>query len=428
MKAKTNRILLLCLSAAALLFASEFLIDLWFGDGDGSITQYSIHSIILSVQLVLLSIAVFLFIRQSVFHLFSKESGMMAMLGKVSLFLIYITALLLLTELLSRIIAPSEGTFDRIYHAENARHPAPYVMFRGKAGELTGFGDEVYNEHGYRGKYPVMPKPSGEYRILAMGGSALWEGDTMLTGFLEAELKKNGLTSASVYNFGVVSANSSMQYNTLMNEAITLQPDLIIFYDGANDIIHPLHYDPRPGYPFNFLIYENNPFLLKSFPAFTLLAYKSNLFRLMARKYLAERISKLNSLRKESGYLTDKWRTEIAGVYLDNERKTYHLCSLMNMRFMTFFQPTVYSKQKLSDEETKFAEARAGERQHVEMLRKMITGAVNADSSFYDLSDVFDDKEEHIFRDNVHISNEGRKIVAQRMAAIIMHDLHKQDD
>lgn len=428
MKAKTKRIVIFCFTASILLYAAEFLIDLWFGDGDGSITQYNIHLVILSIQFVLLSVAAFLFISKSVFHLFSKETGMMARMGKASLFMIYLVALLLLAELFSRIIAPSEGTFDRIYQAENARHPSPYVMFKGKPGSLTGYGDEIYNEHGYRGKYPSVPKSSNEFRIIVLGGSAVWEGESMLTDYLEAALKKNDLPAASVYNFGVVGANSSMQWITVMNEVISLQPDLVVFYDGANDIIHPLHYDPRPGYPFNFLIYENNPFLLKSFPALTLLAYKSNLYRLMARKYLAEKISKQTSLRKEAGYMTDEWKKEIASIYLDNERKTNHQCRMMNIPFMTFFQPTVYSKQQLSDEERKFVEARAGEKQHVEMLRKMITGSEKADSAFYDLSDVFDGMEAHIFRDNVHISNAGRERVAERMASLIMHELHKQDD
>lgn len=352
----------------------------------------------------------------------------MAMLGKASLFMIYVVVLLLLAELFSRIVAPSEGTFDRMYQAENARHPSPYVMFKGKPGSPIGYGDEVYNHHGYRGKYPVVPGKENEFRIIVLGGSAVWEGDTMLTDYLESELRKNGLPAAAVYNFGVVSANSSMQWITVMNEVIALQPDLIVSYDGANDIIHPLHYDPRPGYPFNFLIYENNPFLMKSFPALTLLAYKSNLYRLMARKYLAEKISKQTSLRKETGYLSEEWRKQIANVYLDNERKANHQCRMMNIRFMTFLQPTVYSKQKLSADERKFAEARAGEKQHVEMLRKLITASAKNDSAFYDLSDVFNLTDEHVFRDNVHISNEGRKIVAKRMAEIIMHELHKQDD
>lgn len=428
MKTKTNRILLLSLSAALLLFVAEFLIDLWFGDGDGSITQYNLHSIILSIQFILLFIAVFLFVRKSVFQLFNKEKGIMVMLGKASLFIIYVVFLLLLAELLSRIVDPSEGTFDRMYQAEHARHPSPYVMFKGKPGSKTGYGDEVYNQHGYRGKYPAVPKNENEFRIIVLGGSAVWEGDTMLTDFLETELKKNNLPAAAVYNFGVVSANSSMQWITVLNEAAELQPDLIVFYDGANDIIHPLHYDPRPGYPFNFLIYENNPFLMKSFPALTLLAYKSNLYRLLARKYLAEKISKQTSLRNEAGYLSDEWRKEIALVYMNNEMKTNNLCRMMNIRFMTFMQPTVYSKQKLSADERKFAEARAEERHHVNMLRELITSSAKNDSAFFDLSDVFNHTDEHVFRDNVHISNEGRKAIAERMAEIIMHELHKQDD
>lgn len=424
--------MLLCFTAAVILFAAEFLMDLWYGDGDGSITQFNLHRIILTIQLLLLSLSFFLFFRQSAFHLFRNEKGMMQRLGKFSLFIIYLSILFLLLELFSRIIAPSEGTFDRIYQAENARNASPYVMFKGKPGTLTGYADDVYNQHGYRGKYPAHHKPKDEFRIIVLGGSTVWEGDTTLSDYLETELKKNALSYASVYNFGVVGANSSMQWITVMNEVIPLQPDMIVFYDGANDMIHPLHYDPRPGYPFNFLIYENNPFLMKSFPVLTLVAYKSNLFRLLARKYLAEKISKLTSLRNEVNYQSEAWRNKIAEIYLQNMRNTNRQCRLMNIRFMSFLQPTVYSKQKLSVQEKKFADVRVEEKEHVNGLVKSINAAVKNDSllseKFYDLSDVFDGTGESVFRDNVHINNASRRMVAQKMASVIMHELQKQDD
>jgi hypothetical protein len=41
---------------------------------------------------------------------------------------------------------------------------------------------------------------------------------------------------------------------------------------------------------------------------------------------------------------------------------------------------------------------------------------------------VFDSIDDYLYRENVHLSNEGRKRVAQRMAAIIMHELYKQGE
>ncbi len=63
-----------------------------------------------------------------------------------------------------------------------------------------------------------------------------------------------------------------MELARLVFEALAYQPDLIVSYSGANDIILPLSADPRPGYPFNFMIREYNPLLDKDYPLATLTA------------------------------------------------------------------------------------------------------------------------------------------------------------
>jgi lysophospholipase L1-like esterase len=420
---KAKPLLISCVLIALLLRAGEYLIDLWFGDGDGIITRYNLHQILLSMELILLTVAAGIFIVRIIPLVFHPSKGWLAQAGKVFLVLIFLAVIGLLAELLSRIVAPAEGTFDRLYPAENARHPFPYVMFKGKSGALTGYGSERYNAHGYRGAYPVMPKPPEEFRIIVLGGSAVWEGDTMLTEYLQQALHQQGQTAAAVYNCGIVAANSTMQWITVMNEVADLHPDLIIFYDGANDILHPLHYDPRPGYPFNFLIYENNPFLMRPFPALLMLAYKSNLFRLAARRYLAERISKLTSLRKKHGYLTDAWQERIARVYLTNQKKTASFCHSTGIHFLTFFQPSVYSKKILSDTEEQFVSVRSTEQNHFTRLTDKIRQHVARDSlmasCFIDLSGAFDHQQQTIFRDDIHMSNEGRRWIASLMATAI---------
>jgi hypothetical protein len=169
---------------------------------------------------------------------------------------------------------------------------------------------------------------------------------------------------------------------------------------------------------------------MKSFPAFTLLAYKSNLFRLIAGKYLSEKIAHQSLLRKQAGYMTEKWRNEIIKVYLDNIRKTISFVRLLNARSITFLQPTVYSRKNLSDDEKKFVQARAEERRHAETLYSMISAAAKTDTiiaeSFVNLSDVFDSTEKTVFRDNVHVSNEGRRLIAKRMTEEIIRLLKRQ--
>ena len=120
-----------------------------------------------------------------------------------------------------------------------------------------------------------------------------------------------------------------MELATIVNEVTNLSPDLVIVYNGANDFTSPLKYDPRPGYPFNFLVYENNPFFKKNYPALTLFAYKSNLVRLIARKYFTEKFSKISKLKKNIEYGSDKWRNEINDIYFLLIKRSLRLVTRM---------------------------------------------------------------------------------------------------
>ena len=51
-------------------------------------------------------------------------------------------------------------------------------------------------------------------------------------------------------------AGSASNGEEAIHSALCLKPDLVIAYDGGNDLIQPWAYDPRPGYPFNFLTEE----------------------------------------------------------------------------------------------------------------------------------------------------------------------------
>ena len=92
-----------------------------------------------------------------------------------------------------------------------------------------------------------------------LGGSTIVTGGLLedtVPAAIEAHLQLNGLPQARVYNFGVVSFVSGQELSLLVHRLIDLKPDLVITYDGGNDIFESWFYDPRPGYPFNFVVWE----------------------------------------------------------------------------------------------------------------------------------------------------------------------------
>jgi hypothetical protein len=150
------------------------------------------------------------------------------------------------------------------------RNPRPYFMFSGpRNGRLTlpvqMAGTESdremrFNSEGFRIEGEVLlPKPADEIRIFVTGGSTVLIGAPLansIPGAIETALRAGGLSQARVYNFGVISFLSGQELALLVHRLVNLASDLVIAYDGGNDLFSPWAYDPRPGYPFNFVAWE----------------------------------------------------------------------------------------------------------------------------------------------------------------------------
>ena len=165
----------------------------------------------------------------------------------------------LVAELFFRYLYPKIAPFDdRI----DVRYANPYTMF-----SRFAYGSQE------------SAKTRGEFRIFMLGGSTVEYGNPPLPVYVEQELKRRGFENVRVFNYGVISQNSGQELAHLVFHVLDSEPDMVVFYDGGNDIMDPLLYDPRPGYPFNFLAYENNVLFQATgdYPWPALLAYGSEM-------------------------------------------------------------------------------------------------------------------------------------------------------
>ena len=102
-------------------------------------------------------------------------------------------------------------------------------------------GENAHNSLGYRGEEFSIIKPEGTFRIVAIGGSTTYSIDVQdyrksYPQLLEEYLHEGGFDYVQVINAGVAAYTS---YQNLMNvqfRALALQPDMIIVYQGLNDI------------------------------------------------------------------------------------------------------------------------------------------------------------------------------------------------
>jgi hypothetical protein len=207
---------------------------------------------------------------------------------------------------------------------------------------------------------------------------------------------------------------------------------MVVVYNGGKDINLPLGWDPRPGYPFNFLLYENHPFHLVDYPAFSLAAYGSHFLRIAGHSYFQEKFSRRDSLRREVQWNTDPWREEIATVYARNMEVAAAVARAFNSDFILFIRPTLLSKARLTEDEItrlKALSAVTGQsesslRSHDLFLRRAIDEKLSKSSErdgfgYVDLKGIHDDAQESVFVDVVHTHQAANAVVARHIFEIL---------
>ena len=148
----------------------------------------------------------------------------------------------------------------------------PYVMFRPHASAtyvtpdtlaMSHYQSKVChytNEDGFRVSAPdyELPraKPAGQLRVAFLGSSAVQLGstyETTLPGSLKRLLQeKHPGRDVEVINAGIQSCVSRQSIAHFLFTVRDYQPDVVILYDGVNDIGLPLTYESRANYPYNF--------------------------------------------------------------------------------------------------------------------------------------------------------------------------------
>ena len=113
-------------------------------------------------------------------------------------------------------------------------------------------GDLSINSRGFRGGEITLPKPKGVFRVVAIGGSTTYTeqvlDNKMAYPFLLEDRLKNtySIDSLEVINAGVPGYDTWESFINLQFRALDLEPDLVVIYQGTNDVhsrlVRPKHY------------------------------------------------------------------------------------------------------------------------------------------------------------------------------------------
>ena len=103
-------------------------------------------------------------------------------------------------------------------------------------------GSITINTLGFRGAEFSEEKPSDTYRIFMVGGSTMFgagatSDETTIPVYLQHLLSEKDFEfDIEVINSGIQGADSNTELNLIEQKLVTLSPDLIIIYDGWNDL------------------------------------------------------------------------------------------------------------------------------------------------------------------------------------------------
>ena len=130
--------------------------------------------------------------------------------------------------------------FTSIEAEDLAWTPHPYLTYYPTPNYIKG--QTHHNSLGYRNDEFLLKKPAGVYRIVSLGGSSTYDvriedNDKTFTAQLEKLLEgEYGYQNVEVINGGVPGYNSWEILINLEFRALDLDPDLVIIYEGTNDV------------------------------------------------------------------------------------------------------------------------------------------------------------------------------------------------
>jgi hypothetical protein len=346
--------------------------------------------------------------------------------------------LFLFFESIVRFLSPTLFFTGDAYYS-----PQPFYVFSGEPDKKikVGYKDSngknkieeiTFSPLGFRLPTPTKIKPANEYRIFVLGGSTVFNGfpiKNSITGQLERQFHADGFTFVKVYNFGAVSFVSGQELSLIIHKLVDYQPDMLIVYDGGNDIHIPLKYDPRPGYPYNYLVFESGYDFIRMrtnpFKVFLLMIInKSQLGRLIFKEKILDTIIDRGEKREKVEYRTQKWEKSVIDSYISNLLKMSKVANGFGFKLFVFFQPTIFEKNIKSHEEMPLSNDASPfdtymKRQY-QMVRQEIKrldkkGLYNTEFEIVDLSQVFLNNPQTIYYDFIHVFPKGNEIISHKI-------------
>ena len=255
-------------------------------------------------------------------------------------------------------------------------------------------------------------------KIVALGGSTTESTYCNVKGWAQylAERFAANHISTAMYCGGVSGYQSSQELLKLIRDVLPLQPNVVLSYSGYNDLYH-YHGNKLGEYP---SVCRKRPFIHE---------YQVKCVENMLSKYSAEeRIAYY-------GLENDKKAPEI---WLDNIRAMYAIAKEFNISFFSFLQPFRYNdKSELSKfqstvfsrihwcwhDRERLLKLKFADSESVAYDYRELQAAIKDIGYITDLTNIFFDCADVIYRDQAHVTERGNEIIAENIYQVLLKHL-----
>jgi lysophospholipase L1-like esterase len=267
-------------------------------------------------------------------------------------------------------------------------------------------GDGIFvNELGLRTAAPGE-KSADEWRVALSGGSTVWGWQVVDADTIPENLQRllpRAARKVTVYNFGIEGATLEAELLTLKRFREIYRLDAVLFYTGSNDVLKTYW-----GVTTGRSEFEN--FIASGFE-------------------LAKAARRVNALIHgvNPSYIA-KFKSEIIpGILQDNPLRkgvaaAQAYCRGAELDCVFALQPTLLTRKNHPGGEARLFQTYDVLFPGMEILtREMYRDAIAAapDAPMYDLTPVFDDSASPFFTDHVHLTQDGNRVIAERLVPIV---------
>ena len=281
------------------------------------------------------------------------------------------------------------------------------------------------NSLGFRGS-EVNPSPTpGTLRVVVIGASAAFgwyvRDNETIAYYVQQKLTKELNQPVEVINAAVGTITSFQELMILETKVLSLKPNLVVIYDGYND----LYYASAPKWDGTSPSVQYAKEVMREVNNRQPSSIVNQTIQVAMRN--SEFLSTLNLLYiawivKQQANTPTEFQPNAITVYQQNLKKIELISKNEDINLVFVLQPILTSDSKILANEEKIVLDRLDEPrkrvvtnypQLINFFKK--SAQENASASFLDYTNVFQSSSEHLYYDLVHYSPQGNQIIADRL-------------